>query len=56
MKRTKYIIETRNKLADLAAWFNSMQAINGAELSQTDRKVLKDMISKAVSYIDNNLG
>ena len=55
MKRTKYIIEIRNKLVDIAGWFNSMAAINGAELSQEDRNNLKEMVNKAVSYIDKNL-
>jgi type IV secretory pathway VirB4 component len=55
MKRTKYIIETRNKLANIADWFNSMAAINGAELSQEDRNALKEMINNAVSYIDKRL-
>lgn len=55
MIRHKGIVETRNKLANLAMWCDSAAAIEGSKLTTAEREELQKLIRKAVSYIDKKL-
>ena len=55
MIRNKYIVNTRNKLAELAGWFDSCQAIDGCKVTESERETLQKMIRKAVDYMDDKL-
>lgn len=55
MIRHKGILQTRNKLAELAMWCDSAAAIQGSKLSTAEREELQKLIRKAVGYIDKKL-
>lgn len=55
MKRTKFTVGLRNKLAGLAMSCDSSAAINDGGLLYSERKDLQERIRKLVEYIDNRI-
>lgn len=55
MKRSKWIIGVRNKLAMLAAECDSAAAINGAQMLQSEREALQKKLRDAVEWIDKRI-
>lgn len=55
MTRSSWAVATRNKLSELAMGCDSCAAINGANMSRTEREELQSLIRKAVSYIDKKI-
>ena len=55
MIRHKWIIGLINQLDNLAMECDSSAAIEGAQMSSTEREKLKGYIEKAVEYIDKTL-
>ena len=56
MIRHKWILKVRNTLANLAGECDSAAAIEGARMSQSERKELQTRMRNAVSWIDCKLG
>lgn len=55
MKRTKWSVGMRNKLSSLAMECNSCAAIEEAKMTDSERKALQKMLSKAVDWIDSKI-
>jgi len=55
MVREKWIVGVRNKLVNLYIECDSAAAIEGARMTETERKNLKSLLEKAVLYIDKQL-
>ncbi len=55
MKRSKFIVNFRNKLAMLAMDCDSAAAINEGRMSAGERKYIQNQIREIVSYIDKNI-
>lgn len=55
MKRSKWIIGVRNKLAMLAAECDSAAAIEGAQLTSAQRSRLQNEIRTIVNRIDKEI-
>ena len=55
MIRHKWIIGMRNQLANLAMECDSAAAIEGSQLSPTERERIQSSIRKVVNFIDNHL-
>lgn len=55
MVRHKWLIQTRNKLANISSEFNSAAAIEGAKMSSSERKFCFDEITKVINFIDKEL-
>lgn len=55
MIRHKWIIGTRNKLVSLIWECDSCASIEGSKLDSSEREKLKDLLEKAVKYIDRQL-
>lgn len=55
MKRTKFTVGMRNKLAELAMSCDSSAAINDGGLLYSERQDLQDRIRKLVEYIDRRI-
>ena len=55
MKRSKFIVNFRNKLAMLAMDCDSMAAINDGSMSAGERKYVQNKIREIVSYIDKKI-
>ena len=56
MVRHKWILKVRNQLAILAGECDSCAAIDGARLTESERKELQTRMRNAVSWIDAKLG
>lgn len=55
MIRHKWIIDTRNKLANLWMECDSCAAIEDSHLTEAEREKIKSYLEKAVRYIDKSL-
>lgn len=55
MKRSKFIVNLRNKLAMLAMDCDSAAAINEAGMSVGERKYIQNKIREIVSHIDKKI-
>ena len=55
MVREKWIVGVRNKLVNLYAECDSCAAIEGAKMTPAEREKLKDMLKKAVDWIDKRI-
>ena len=55
MKREKWILGVRNKLAMLAMECDSSAAINGARMTPSERKALQTKLRDAVNWIDERI-
>lgn len=55
MIREKWIVGVRNKLANLYGECDSCAAIEGACMTEAERDKLKDMLKKAVNWIDKRI-
>ena len=55
MIRHKWIIGMRNQLANLAMECDSCAAIDGSQLTETERERIQSSIRKVVNFIDNHL-
>lgn len=55
MIRNKWSVGLRNKLSSLAMECDSCAAIDGAKITDLQRKELKGLIMKAVNYIDDRI-
>jgi len=55
MIRHKWIVGLRNKVASLAGECDSCAAIEGAKMTPQERKELKELLLKAVVYIEGKL-
>jgi len=55
MIRNKWIINFRNKVAELAMECDSCAAIDGAHMSSSEREELQKRLRSAVEYIDGKL-
>lgn len=55
MIREKWIVGVRNKLATLYGECDSCAAIDGACMTEAERDKLKDMLKKAVNWIDKRI-
>lgn len=55
MKRTKWSVGMRNKLSSLAMECDSCAAIEEAKMTDSERKALQKMLSKAVDWIDSKI-
>ena len=55
MIRHKWIVGVRNKLANLYGECDSCAAIEGACMTEIERDKLKDMLKKAVNWIDKRI-
>lgn len=55
MIRDKWIVGFRNKLTSLAWECDSCAAIEGSRLTETERKDLREMLAKAISYVDKRI-
>lgn len=56
MVRHKWILKVRNQLAILAGECDSCAAIEGARMTESERKELQTRMRNAVSWIDAKLG
>ena len=56
MVRHKWILKVRNQLASLAMECDSCVAIEGARMTESERKELQTRMRNAVSWIDAKLG
>lgn len=55
MIRHKWIVGVRNKLANLYGECDSCAAIEGACMTDAERDKLKDMLKKAIIWIDKRI-
>lgn len=55
MIRTKFSVDLRNRLSDLAMSCDSVAAIEQAKFSTIERNELQILIRKAVKYIDSKI-
>lgn len=55
MNRTKWIINLRNKCANLAMECDSCAAIEDTRMSLSERKDLQKKLREVVNYIDDKL-
>lgn len=55
MKRNKYSVDFRNKLANLAGWCDSCAAIEGAMMTEAERAALQQKIRDIVFWVDKRL-
>ena len=55
MKREKWILGVRNKLAMLAMECDSAAAINGAKMTASEREALQTQLRDAVKWIDKRI-
>ena len=55
MKRSRFIVNFRNKLAMLAMDCDCVAAISEARMSAGERKYIQKQIREIVSYIDKNI-
>ena len=55
MKRSRFIVNFRNKLAMLAMDCDCAAAINEAGMSVGDRKYIQNKIREIVNHIDKNI-
>lgn len=56
MKRHKWIIGVRNKIANLAGECDSAAAIEGALMTRGEREELQRKLRDTVNWIDKKLG
>lgn len=52
MKRTKWIVGVRNKLASIAMECDSAAAIEETKMSDEERRVLQSWLRSAIDWID----
>lgn len=52
MKRTKWIVGVRNKLASIAMECDSAAAIEETKMSEEERRVLRSWLRSAIDWID----
>lgn len=55
MIRHKWSVGLRNKLSSLAMECDSCAAIEGARITNLERKELKELIYKVINYVDNKI-
>ncbi len=55
MKREKWILGVRNKLASLAMECDSCAAIEGARMTSSEREALQTQLRAAVKWIDERI-
>lgn len=55
MIRDKWIVGFRNNLASLWMECNSCAAIEGSRLTETERIDLREMLARAISYVDKRI-
>ena len=55
MKRDKWILKVRNTLASLAMECDSAAAINGAQMTNSERKELQKKLRGAYEWIDERI-
>ena len=55
MKREKWIVGVRNKLAMLAMECDSSAAIEGARMTPSEREALQTQLRDAVEWIDKRI-
>jgi hypothetical protein len=55
MKRDGFTVGLRNKLSDLAMQCDSCAAIEGAKMTQNERKTIQDSLRSIVNYIDERI-
>lgn len=52
MKRTKWIVGVRNKLASIAMECDSAAAIEETKMGEEERRVLRSWLRSAIDWID----
>lgn len=52
MKRTKWIVGVRNKLASIAMECDSAAAIEETKMSEEERRILRSWLRSAIDWID----
>lgn len=55
MKRDGFTVGMRNKLSELAMQCDSCAAIDGARMTQNERKTIQDALRRIVNYIDERI-
>lgn len=55
MIRHKWIVGLRNKLSSLAMECNSCAAIEGSQLSESEREKIRGDLKKIIAYIDKKI-
>ena len=55
MKRSKFIVNFRNKLAMLAMECDSCAAIEGAKMNSVEREALQERLRECVKWIDSRI-
>ena len=55
MKRDGFTVGLRNKLSELATQCDSCAAIEGAKMTQNERKTIQDSLRNIVNYIDERI-
>lgn len=52
MKRTKWIVGVRNKLASIAMECDSAAAIEETKMSEEERRILRSWLRSVIDWID----
>lgn len=55
MIRNKWTVGLRNKLTEMAWECDSCAAIEGAQMTRSEREKLQDMLKKTVAWIDKRI-
>ena len=55
MIRDKWLISTRNKIANIYGEMDSCAAIEDAKMTEHERKYIKTRLEDIVNYIDSNI-
>ena len=55
MKRDKFTVNLRNKLADLSMSCDSAAAIEGGQMNTFEREYIQDKLREVVKFIDNKI-
>lgn len=55
MKRTKFSVNLRNKLSELAMSVDSCAAIEGTAMTREEREYIKSTLREVVNFIDKKI-
>lgn len=55
MKRTKFIVDLRNKLSELAMSFDSAACINDGGMTESEREDIQGKLRKILEKIDKEI-
>ena len=55
MKRDKFTVNLRNKLADLSMSCDSAAAIEGGQMNTFESEYIQDKLREVVKFIDNKI-